>query len=426
MKKSLKRILCAILVLVFIFANANVVLAADVFEIKPKFVSPTLYASSEEVALAAALPFDEEKFQAYLLEQLKVLPADEECIVEIDISQFKIPYTDENYQALFNLIWYESPELFRAQSLAVGGYDTFNTLYVECVADFCDPRCFAECSDLMESVVDDLVSGVKGNNNLSDVEKALILHDRLATYCEYDYDRLQNDTLPSASYTAYGILGMGTGVCMGYTLAYDYLLEQVGIKSDYCSSEELNHAWNIVYINNIPYHVDVTWDDPVRDVSGRVLHDNFLRSIEGIKATGHNADDFTTTPTDTTYDDYFWQNSQTAFQLIGDTIYYVDNHQSGGRLIALDGINDAIPEILEEFDFTWYYDKAEGTYWSDNYTRLGCIRDLLYYSTPESVCSYNPVTRETKELSSAVITAFSSISSLFTVKRSQEQSRVSL
>ena len=410
MKRILKRALCGVFVLLFMFANANVALAADVFEIKPKFVSPTLYASSEEVALAAALPFDEEKFQAYLLEQLKILPADEECIVEIDISQFKIPYTDENYQAVFNLIWYESPELFRAGSLGVSGFGTLETLYVVCASDFCDPHYFAECSDLMESVVADLVKGVKGNNNLSDVEKALILHDRLAAYCEYDYDRLNNGTMPNVSYTAYGILGLGTGVCMGYALAYDYLLEQVGIKSDYCSSspEKLNHAWNIVYINNKPYHVDVTWDDPTRDVSGRVLHDNFLRSTEGIIATGHNADDFTTTPTDTTYDDYFWQDSGTAFQLIDNTIYYVDNclrdetpGTKVGKLIALDGIKDTTPEVLKEFEYTWYFDKEAGSYWSGNHTRLGSIRDLLYYSTPESVCSYNPATGETKELITA-------------------------
>ena len=408
MKNIFKRILCAVFVLVFMLANANIALAADVIEVKPKMVSPTLYASSEAVESASSLPIDVDEFQSYLLEQLKVLPADEECVVEIDISRYNIPYTDENYQALLNLIWYESPELFRAQSLGVGGYDIFNTLYVECVADFCDPRYFAECSDLMESVVDDFVSDIKDNSGLTDVEKALILHDRLATYCEYDFDNYNNNTLPRVSYTAYGILGLGTGVCMGYTLAYDYLLEQVGIKSDYCSSEELNHAWNIVYINNIPYHVDVTWDDPTRDVSGGVYHDNFLRSTNGIIETGHDASDFITTPVDTTYDDYFWQDSATAFQVIDNTIYYVDNCLRDttqsikiGKLIALNGINDATPEVLKELSYTWYYDKTEGTYWPDNYTRLGCIRDLLYYSTPESVCSYNPATKETKELITA-------------------------
>lgn len=59
MKKTLKRALCGIFVLVFMLANANIAFAADIFEIKPKFVSPTLYASSEEIALAAVLPFDE-------------------------------------------------------------------------------------------------------------------------------------------------------------------------------------------------------------------------------------------------------------------------------------------------------------------------------------------------------------------------------
>ena len=164
-----------------------------------------------------------------------------------------------------------------------------------------------------------LLYDVKGNDSLSDVEKALILHDRLAAFNAYDYEnymlavqKQDISLIPNESYNAYGALGLGISVCQGYALAYDYLLEQVGIKSEYCSSDVLNHAWNIVYIDNKPYHVDVTWDDHPWDISGKVEHNNFLKSTYGIKETGHNATDYITTPVDTTYDNYFWQNS---FQL---------------------------------------------------------------------------------------------------------------
>ena len=111
---------------------------------------------------------------------------------------------------------------------------------------------------------------------------------------------------------------------------YYYLLDDIGVKVDYCDSEQLNHIWNLVYINNVPYHVDVTWDDIAwgngqRGAEGAVNHDNFLRSTSGIVSTGHNGTDYDTTPNSSVYDNYFWQNSSTEFQLIGNEIYYIDN-----------------------------------------------------------------------------------------------------
>ena len=49
----------------------------------------------------------------------------------------------------------------------------------------------------------------------------------------------------------------------------------------------MNHIWNLIKIDGKWYHVDVTWDDPIMDKPGRVKHDNFLRSDDGIKDTDH-------------------------------------------------------------------------------------------------------------------------------------------
>ena len=106
-------------------------------------------------------------------------------------------------------------------------------------------------------------------------------------------------------------------VCGGYADAYSYLMNKIGIKTEYVGSEELDHGWNIVVINNKPYYVDVTWDDCHMNY---IEHDNFLRSYDGFVKTGHTASDYSlsynrTPINDTTYDEYYWQDSYSEFLL---------------------------------------------------------------------------------------------------------------
>ena len=169
----------------------------------------------------------------------------------LNISKFNIPKNDSVKEALQALIWYNSPELFRIAGIGLahnGAYYTKLHFYSHYTKEE-----YAGMHSQMINEAEKLLIGVKDNPNLTDVEKTLILHDRLALHCEYDNDTFEFDyeNMPQSSYNAYGVLVLRDAVCMGYALAYDYLLEQVGIQSDYCSSDELNHAWNIVYINNI-------------------------------------------------------------------------------------------------------------------------------------------------------------------------------
>ena len=400
MKKSLKRILCAMLVLVFVFANANVALAGNNIVLSSELIEPELYNTASNGSFDNLEKYigDIDEFQRYVLDSIMVDDSnltDENNRGYIDISEYNIPYTEELFAELSNLINNESPELFRIKAAGVSYYYGGNMIALTPTYEFSDPAYFRQEYELFIDVTEQLLNGIKGNETLSDVEKALLLHDRLAVYCEYDSE----STIPSTSHSAYGAICLGVAVCQGYAYAYDYLLEQVGIEAEYCSSDVLCHAWNIVYIDNKPYHVDVTWDDPTLDMSGRVLHNNFLRSNQGIIETGHIKNevvDYTTTPIDTTYDNAFWQNSNTEFQLINNKIYYVDNVKQ--ELYVIDDITDTEPETIDSLDYKWT--NADGSWWSGNYSKLASIRDNLFYSTPTKVYCYN-VTENTSE---AIIT----------------------
>lgn len=418
MRKNIKFILCFILVFSFIFTMPSVAFAVENEpDIENELMTCERYNAisigsiGSSVNLKDYIP-DLVAFKNDVLHQFMVDDSnltDPDGYGYLDLSKYKLPVNADLYSSICEFIWYESPELFRSTGFMaeLGGKNDSYIIGLNCSYIYDKPEDFVNDYNKAIKKADELLYGIEGNDSLNDVEKALLLHDRLALFCEYDVVNLDNDTLPDSVFNMYGVLGEGIAVCMGYALAYDYLLERVGIDSQYCSSQRMNHAWNVVYIDNEPYHVDVTWDDPTDDISGQVFHDNFLRSTEGIKETGHkygvfDRTDYITTPKSTKYDNYFWQDSMTSFQLVNNKIYYIDsdyNTQSStkrtGKLIELDDINDTTPVILKEITDEWK--KVEDdTIWKYNFSKLVSGNGILYYSDTDTVYSFNPVTNEEK------------------------------
>ncbi len=403
MKKAVKSLLTIVIAFIITLVSANTSFAA--FLITPDYhlSEPTNYDTASVSSTSLESVLDTEAFVDYLIEQLKTIDCtrtiqgSSNLFGYIDVSQFKIPFSNEMWTTLSSFIWYNSPELFRIYSM---GYTTSSGNFsIIAFAENYTKEEYAVMLEEMYNSAEKLLKGVKDNENLTDVEKALLLHDRLALLCEYDYDNYLAGTIPESSYNAYGVLVLNDAVCKGYALAYDYLLEQVGINSDYCASDDINHAWNIVYINNVPYHVDVTWDDPTWDMSGRVLHKNFLRSTNGIIETGHiksgkTTIDYTVTPTDTTYDEYFWQDYETAFQLLNDKIYCFNSADK--NINVLNSIDESDIETIKNLPFEWRTSAL--SFYSTSFSKLLCDGKFLYYNTPDTVMRFNPETQTEEEI----------------------------
>ncbi len=385
-KINLKGVLSIILAMV-IAINIAPTLVFAVSNEEPYITSlgtPQLYNADKADVETLEASVDLTELKEYLFEQFKT------CSDRIDVSEYEIPNNEATRTALAVFIWEEIPEAFHVNELATSGgtYITgIHPTYLYTSDEYLNM--YQEC----QVIVNQILQGIKNNNNLSDVEKALLIHDRLAVHCEYDYNNGENQ------FDIYGALVDKTAVCQGYAEAYDYLLEQVGIESYICTSTELYHAWNIIYINDEPYHVDVTWDDyswqtGERGAVGVVVHDNFLRSSAGIYSTGHEADDYDTSPCDTTYDNYFWQNSETAFQLIGDEIYYIDNTAA-----TLNRYRDTAELCSVEDIWKW----QEVYHWGNN-ARLSSDGEELLYSLSDKVYKYNVETAVSEEIYAPILT----------------------
>ncbi len=100
--------------------------------------------------------------------------------------------------------------------------------------------------------------------DMNDYLKEIALHDYIVNHACYDDINFQNNTVPNESYTPYGILIKGTGVCEGYAHTMKLLLNKAGVECIlvYGKADGEEHAWNIVKIDNQYYHLDATWDDP--------------------------------------------------------------------------------------------------------------------------------------------------------------------
>ena len=90
-------------------------------------------------------------------------------------------------------------------------------------------------------------------------EKTDAIYDYLCTHVVYDNKNL-NNTAYTLKYTAYAALMKGTAVCQGYATAFYRLCLESGVDTREVTSEEMNHAWNIVKLGRFYYCVDATWD----------------------------------------------------------------------------------------------------------------------------------------------------------------------
>ncbi len=157
---------------------------------------------------------------------------------------------------------------------------------------------------------------------MSDDEKRKAIYDYLNDNAKYDDAALENaeqnnfknvDAQFNDSFTTYGILVKGVGVCASYASVYKLLSDLSGLESIVVTgtSSGVPHAWNKVKIGNEWLHVDAT--------------NNLTNS--GIPYFLYNANDETAVSQKTVADKDYWLDSELN-QFKGDSDandYYVQN-----------------------------------------------------------------------------------------------------
>ena len=125
------------------------------------------------------------------------------------------------------------------------------------------------------------VIAITGADKLGTTEAVRALHDYLVLELQYD------ESFREMSHSPEGVMRNKTAVCDGYARTMRLLLLLRNIESEIVSGIAKNqpHAWNLVKMEDGWYHVDVTWDDPVPDVEGKVSYFYFLKNDTEMEET---------------------------------------------------------------------------------------------------------------------------------------------
>lgn len=304
------------------------------------------------------------------------------CEQSCDLASFQIP-KDDMSQIYFETL-NKNPKYFYVSGRFSMSIDqTTNSISrVNITYNITDPEEIQTKKAEYEAAVSKIIANAQ--DSWSDAEKALYINDYLARNCSYD-NSLQN-------HSAYDALVTQSAVCEGYALAFLELSQRLELQCEMVSSEQLNHAWNLVKIDDSYYHVDVTWNDPVEDRIGRAMHHYFLKSTDYFKSyksssgNGHQADDWVitgniseTASSDKSFDEVAWNSSHTGFDYIGGAWYGFDGSDSICKYIW-ENDTHSFQKAEELVKITEQWPAENGGYWDGKFVGTGTANGIFYYS----------------------------------------------
>ena len=199
--------------------------------------------------------------------------------------------------------------------------------------------------------------------NLSPTKRFFAVYEFITKHGSYS-----NDMEDETTFTASSILVNKKGICGGYSILAYYVLNFLGIPTDYISNE--SHAWNMVTLNGKKYHTDFTWGAAYNDSSylSTALMSDMVRMV-GLEANGFGEypiikglyRENPSTPdvsSDTTYDFLEEVRENYSLDFINDWIYY--SNSNGLYRVRFDGSNretilDQFVYLFKEYQGVIYY-----------------------------------------------------------------------
>ena len=206
-----------------------------------------------------------------------------------------------------------------------------------------------------------------------DFESELILHDMLGKNVKY-YEYNDVELVPQECHTIYGAFLSNQSVCDGFSKALQILLDRKGIESIivFGNLENEAHAWNLVNLNNSWYHLDLTSDKSIKDISENiVLHTYFNLTTNAIKGT-HTIDSEEILPISNNeeYNYYIKKNKVLKFEDVFMKKFksLLDNNENQYLLEFSSSDVDDVPEQMVKFlsrnQYTDYISNNKITYYN--------------------------------------------------------------
>ncbi|MBR5579113.1 MAG: chitobiase/beta-hexosaminidase C-terminal domain-containing protein, partial [Lachnospiraceae bacterium] len=174
-------------------------------------------------------------------------------------------YTHPQYYFLYNSLYmYNEETQTDYQVLAFGVYDAF-----------VDGDERQTATNQIKNQLDIWVNQV--NEKDTEEEKVKLIHDLICEKVSYNYYAYEQEIMAVEqehfTQSAYSVFCMDQTVCCGYTLAFTWVCNAVGIEAIGVSAP--GHAYNMVKVCGDWYNLDITWNDADDD---RILYEYYLRN----------------------------------------------------------------------------------------------------------------------------------------------------
>lgn len=299
---------------------------------------------------------------------------------EIDVTFFDVPKS--NITNLWTEILYSHPDVYYVNTRISYSYNTATLNVTKIKPNYLegiDKALFDREYAKMMAVV---------KPGMSDMEKALAIHDYIVAQCEYDTKANPGD-LKCTSFSMYGTVAKKLSVCQGYAGTFMAAMKDLGIE---CTMiKNATHAWNQVKIDEKWYHVDCTWDDPIGNASGKVYHTYFMKSdeyfLKDAKEKEHtwNAADYVSC-TDKSFDDNCaWDN--TTNQLVyNEGKWYFTQYDKTSKSEAYYSYDMSTGKVtlVKKLGGKWYAPGSTTTFYPGN-TSTASDGKYMYYTTQNSI-----------------------------------------
>ncbi|MEY8427362.1 transglutaminase domain-containing protein [Lachnospiraceae bacterium 46-15] len=319
-----------------------------------------------------------ESFEDYLVSQLYQRQA------QINVSSYGI--TVDAMQDVFYTMLHQHPELYFVSTRLSYSYNPVNGNVTILTVRYLEKT--QEEQEQNQAKLQEETAKLLAliDEDMTDLEKVIIVHDYLCLDVEYAYADLQNDTLSDDAHTLKGAVIDKVAVCDGYSNAFTYYMQLLGIPCRMVTGTARgDHAWNQVELEGKWYLVDLTWDDAVWDDYGYAGHEYFLKDAEYFRQTHAWETSGLEACDDAFYNESFWNDTDAQMIYHEGGMYFIRND---GKLYRHDFAEDEITEpgtLVAEIGGRWGVVGNENAFYRGNYVKLAARGKELYYSMPEGI-----------------------------------------
>lgn len=181
------------------------------------------------------------------------------------IRTIAVPNPDKVMGRIFTAIIADNPHIYYLEQTQIRY--VYSPLGVEIHPSYVFSKSqIANYNQQFQSRANQIVSEVTKTAGNDELKREKALYEYFVRHFKYDKAALntKDPIVLCKTHSLIGVFLEGKAVCEGFSKAFKFLMNAMDMKCivvngyadwDYASG----HAWNIVKMNNKPYHVDVTW-----------------------------------------------------------------------------------------------------------------------------------------------------------------------